>query len=749
MTQKVPVIPAITQDVPLNTRRVLLAMKTTIEYLLARTGDNPTGAVPTTISAGAVSAHNALNAIQGGETNSYFHLTSGQHTDLTDGANSTLHFHDTDRDLTNHTGLLPWANVDKTGATFSDFGGLDHEDLSTFQGGTTDEHYHLTLAQWAFLLQGTDTVLHYHNSDRARSNHTGTQDHNDTTSGKQGGTTDEYYHLTSAQHTDLTDAGLTDLHRHTADDVELERIGASTYSTVQDLQNIFHSAGWVKDGGVTDNGDGTVAVAAGNGVIRATDSAVAAIKFFDFAAVASVSLTNLATNWIYIDYNAGAPAVTVSTTEPTEHNTKIKLAVVYRNGTELHINQAIRYEIGDHAANMVLQMQEVMPYAHVTGANMSESGTRNLNLTAGAFWNGLSRFTTAALNTAVSGTFSTFYVNAGAWTETTGQTQVDNTQYNNPASGLTALSANRYTNRWVYLATDSDVHIVYGQAQYVLLADVQAEGPPSSLPAEITTDSFLIGRIVVRQGTATFVQVDSAFDMAFNTASVNAHNDLSGLQGGTTGEYYHATSAEYTGTGTGVLVRKTGGAIDPASTGATTRGTAAVTSLDVSLDLTMSGTGKRFLSDFSNATLSNRMLFQTSTTNGNTSIGITPNGTGTSSNIAVFNAADTDNSAIGTYAVTATSVLLNATKTGTASLPFFVINCGGAEALRLTTTQHTELQGTLKTKGYTVATLPAAGTVGRETYVTDALAPVWGAAAAGGGAVVVGVLDTGATWVCA
>jgi len=34
------------------------------------------------------------------------------------------------------------------------------------------------------------------------------------------------------------------------------------------------------------------------------------------------------------------------------------------------------------------------------------------------------------------------------------------------------------------------------------------------------------------------------------------HDLLTGLQGGTTGEHYHLTSADYTGTGTGVFVRK-------------------------------------------------------------------------------------------------------------------------------------------------------------------------------------------------
>jgi hypothetical protein len=42
-----------------------------------------------------------------------------------------------------------------------------------------------------------------------------------------------------------------------------------------------------------------------------------------------------------------------------------------------------------------------------------------------------------------------------------------------------------------------------------------------------------------------------------NTPLANLHNDLAGLQGGVATEYFHSTSAEYTGTGTGVFVRAT------------------------------------------------------------------------------------------------------------------------------------------------------------------------------------------------
>jgi hypothetical protein len=54
---------------------------------------------------------------------------------------------------------------------------------------------------------------------------------------------------------------------------------------------------------------------------------------------------------------------------------------------------------------------------------------------------------------------------------------------------------------------------------------------------------------------------------------------------------------------------------------------------------------------------------------------------------------------------------------------------------------------TLTMIGYTVATLPVAGTAGRIAYVTDALAPAFLVAVVGGGAVKSPVFDDGAAWV--
>jgi len=79
------------------------------------------------------------------------------------------------------SGSVSWSLIDKAGSSIADLVTKSHNLLTGFQGGTTNEYYHLTAAQHASL---------------------GAGNHNDLLS-KQGGTTNEYYHLTAAQNTNV------------------------------------------------------------------------------------------------------------------------------------------------------------------------------------------------------------------------------------------------------------------------------------------------------------------------------------------------------------------------------------------------------------------------------------------------------------------------------------------------------------------------------------------------------------------
>lgn len=103
-------------------------------------------------------------------------------------------------------------------------------------------------------------------------------------------------------------------------------------------------------------------------------------------------------------------------------------------------------------------------------------------------------------------------------------------------------------------------------------------------------------------------------------------------------------------------------------------------------NLTFSATSQRITGDFSNATTSNRLAFQSSTVNGNTGINVLPNGTATTSGISVYNANDPSNAAFGILQATATQVNLASTVNGAGSLLPLSIQTGGTERFRIETT---------------------------------------------------------------
>jgi hypothetical protein len=100
----------------------------------------------------------------------------------------------------------------------------------------------------------------------------------------------------------------------------------------------------------------------------------------------------------------------------------------------------------------------------------------------------------------------------------------------------------------------------------------------------------------------------------------------------------------------------------------------------------LSATANRFQADFSNATVANRLLFQTSTLNGVTSIGALPNGTATASAILAYGGTDPDNAANVQIWTDNTTANLVANKNGTGPLIPLCFGAGGAERFRLSAT---------------------------------------------------------------
>lgn len=315
--------------------------------------------------------------------------------------------------------------------------------------------------------------------------------------------------------------------------ITMSRISGSTYFTVQDIQNLMHSAGVIEWSGVVDDGDGTITVALGNGLIRAVNSATAEMFFFDWAAEAgaNVALVDSTTqiNYIYVEYNGGSPQVIATTTQRTDFHTNVLLATIARIGTTLHINTIIQHLVGDHANNMIRRLKDTQPFGRTSGGIITEVGTRNIAITAGEFWEGLVEFSTNAFDSSAADRFSYFYRAAGGgFTKATGVAQIDNLQYDDGTGTLATLSNNRFGVHWVYMEVDSDVSVLYGQGDFTL-SQAEDSQPPSSLPSQIAAHGFLVGKIIIVKSAAAFTQIESAFETTFSGSLATDHGDLTSL----------------------------------------------------------------------------------------------------------------------------------------------------------------------------------------------------------------------------
>ncbi|KKM73893.1 hypothetical protein LCGC14_1405840, partial [marine sediment metagenome] len=312
-------------------------------------------------------------------------------------------------------------------------------------------------------------------------------------------------------------------------DVEVSELGAATYDDVQDYINFFGDRTLLSGGGITDNGDGSATVAAGTAWAKATDSDAALGKFFDFSADANVALTNLATNYVYLDYNAGTPQIVVSTDILT-HGFKqdhIHIATIFRNGTTLHFHEEDTIGIGRiNRADM--RLLELRDAERASGLVTSDGGSLALSITSGVIYEGLNRHTTSVDGS----TWSTWHYNFGtsAWVETTGQSAIDNARYNPTGSGtgLANLTANRFAVHWVYVDIDGEnLFIVYGQGDYKANEAEEAE-VPSLLPDIALKYGVLIAKIIVQQGQ-TALTITYPWTTHFTSSFATDHGSLAGL----------------------------------------------------------------------------------------------------------------------------------------------------------------------------------------------------------------------------
>lgn len=316
--------------------------------------------------------------------------------------------------------------------------------------------------------------------------------------------------------------------------------------TLQEVYSHIGSSG-VGDGfALTDNGDGTVNIALGVAAIRPTADHHSNILHANIAASGVLAITDASTNYVYIDYNAGTPQWVVSTSITAANGLdKVLGYIIARQGLVLKTVD-VRDTSIDIANKSNTLFTDFQRFIHKEGGTSIGSSGLNVNVTAGKFYYGINPIDHIAFDTSIAGTANAnvFAYTYTGWVFVQDSKLIDSTNYDN-AGVLTAMGVGKFKVDWVYMINDSPSSLVikYGTISHNNLASAELEGAPSTVPPAVEGVGVLIGRYIVQSGAAS-VTPQSAFDTVFSASAVTSHNDLSGLQGGTTDEYYHLTSAE-------------------------------------------------------------------------------------------------------------------------------------------------------------------------------------------------------------
>ena len=320
-------------------------------------------------------------------------------------------------------------------------------------------------------------------------------------------------------------------------------IGGTAITSAATMLDYSWSAGLFSGFALTDNGNGTVNIASGEGVLRSSASESAPLMLVAAPAATNVSLTDGSVNYLYVDYNAGAPQIAVSTSSSAFNcQDSCVLYRASREGNEVHWIDLMHNSV-DGNRKLRRRLFETSPIERATGAVVSQAGTRGLAATSGIFWAILSRVATAPINTSTGGTFDFYYESGpGTFTKVAGQTQVDNLHYAT-AGAWGTLSNGRYGVRWVFMSvseTGAHLLVVLGTSNATSLAAAQNESVPANLPAEARAVGVLLAQVILVKSATTFAEVRSVSDVRFVSAIATTHDNLAGIDGGAAPDFYHS-----------------------------------------------------------------------------------------------------------------------------------------------------------------------------------------------------------------
>jgi hypothetical protein len=296
------------------------------------------------------------------------------------------------------------------------------------------------------------------------------------------------------------------LHPNHTGDVTSIADGAMTIAP--EFRDQIESTGVLSGGGVTDDGDGTMTVAAGDGFFRATDDNQAALIKLAWPAESGtpVDIPDAADRFAYAEYNGGVPQVVLDSALRADRNTNLLLGIVHREGTKLHTSTSKRIDLPDLPGLLVQRIYETSEFERASGGELSNPSGFFVKITAGVWWTGGHRFVNTVIDTSAAGTLEKLWYGdgVGGWNSLLGETELTNV-YDNGADALVALSPSKYGVWWIALDQNDELNAIAGTINGTLQVALHF----------LNGHAKIIGRVIVKDGEVTHYAVENFYDVDY------------------------------------------------------------------------------------------------------------------------------------------------------------------------------------------------------------------------------------------
>ena len=293
---------------------------------------------------------------------------------------------------------------------------------------------------------------------------------------------------------------------------------------------------------ITSNGDGTITV---NELDVCFYTDILDLEITRITVNQSiVSLTDTSINFIVADQNTQT-FVSLLSEDDIDFKRYIPVAEVYRSGTNIHSQRITLYANKSQEARWYRNFS-TNRYARENGLDsITVNSSLEITISGGDVFAVDTHYSIPTSSTLSRGFFN--YHVAGVWTQTSAlNPKINNTQYDD-GTGLQTLTDNYYTINYIYRGIEDADHVytALGNAEFANLDLAKASSYISSLPPSILSHTMLVGRVIVQKNATSNYVIESIFKVSFTGSSVvTNHNALSGIQGGTSGQYYHLTNTQ-------------------------------------------------------------------------------------------------------------------------------------------------------------------------------------------------------------